>query len=141
MFVIPSSATVARHTYVLMLLPNLGIGAAESTWSIFHVIPVAADQTVVETRTRVTPVSDWQFLKQSVSSWWHWKGKSKAKFDGSDDDPLLSGDFMAEDVFVCEQQFKAMHWPMFSVGATAKTLERSILVFQEHVLRLLSEAA
>ena len=87
------------------------------------------------------PVSDWQFLKQSMSSWWHWKGKSRAKFDGGGDDPLSSGDFMAEDVYACEQQFKAMHSPKFSVGATAKTLERSILDFQHHVLQQLGEGA
>ena len=120
--------------YVPMLFPNLGLNATEGSWSIFHVIPVAADKTVVETRTRVMPASDWEFMKQNFSSWWNWKGKPKPKFDGGPQDPLSSGDFMAEDVYACEQQFKAMHSPMFSVGATAKTLEKSILEFQRHVL-------
>ncbi len=124
--------------YVPMLFPNLGLTADESSWSTFHVIPVAADQTVVETRTRVMPLSDWDLLKQSMSSWWNWKGKSRAKFDGGPDDPLSSGDFMAEDVYACEQQFKAMHSPKYAVGATAKTLERSVLEFQQHVLAKLS---
>ncbi len=131
---IDHGAAEEMGAYVPMLFPNLGIGASESSWSIFHVIPLAADQTIVETRTKVMPVSDWQFLKQSVSSWWHWKGKSRAKFDGGEDDPLSSGDFMAEDVYACEQQFKAMRSPKFSVGATAKSLEKSILDFQRHVL-------
>ena len=120
--------------YVPMLFPNLGLVATENSWSTFHVIPVAADQTVVDIRTRVMPVSDWEFLKQSVSSWWNWKGQSRAKFDGGPDDPLSSGDFMAEDAYACEQQFRAMKSPKFSVGATAKTLEASILEFQQHVL-------
>ena len=127
--------------YVPMLFPNIGITAAEDSWSTFHVIPIAADKTVVETRTRVMPASDWTFLKQSVSSWWYWKGKSRAKFEGGPDDPLSSGDFMAEDVFACEQQFKAMHSPRFAVGAMAKHLEKSVLDFQKHVTRFVDDRA
>jgi len=123
-----------QGAYVPMLFPNIGISATENSWSTFHVIPVAVDKTIVETRTRVMPLSDWEFLKQSFSSWWNWKGKTRSKFDGGPDDPLSSGDFMAEDVFACEQQFKAMHSPKFAVGATAATLERSVLDFQRHVL-------
>ncbi|MEM7317241.1 MAG: SRPBCC family protein, partial [Planctomycetota bacterium] len=111
----------------------------EDSWSTFHVIPVAADKTVVETRTRVMPVSDWEFLKQSVSSWWYWKGKARYKFDGGPEDPLSSGDFMAEDVYACEQQFKAMHSPRFAVGATAANLEQSVLGFQEFVSEYVNE--
>lgn len=120
--------------YVPMLFPNIGLSATENSWSTFHIIPIAHDQTVVETRTKVMPLSDWEFLMQSMSSWWNWKGKARAKFDGGPNDPLSSGDFMAEDVYACEQQFKAMHSPKFTVGATAKTLERSVLEFQKHVL-------
>ena len=81
------------------------------------------------------PASDWEFLKQSVSSWWYWKGKSRAKFAEGPDDPLSSGDFMAEDVYACEQQFKAMHSPRFAVGAMAANLEKSVLTFQRVVSR------
>lgn len=121
--------------YVPMLFPNLGLAATESSWSTFHVIPVAADKTVVETRTRVMPVSDWDFIKQNITSWWNWKSRLTAKIDGGPHDPLSSGDFMAEDVYACEQQFKAMRSPLFSVGATARTLEKSILEFQDQVIK------
>jgi Rieske 2Fe-2S family protein len=117
--------------YVPLLFPNLGLSATEGSWSTFHVIPIAADKTVVETRTKVMPASDWELMKQSVRSWWNWKGKSRAKFDAGEDDPLSSGDFMAEDVYVCEQQFKAMHSPKFAVGALAGDLEQSVLTFQK----------
>lgn len=126
--------------YVPMLFPNLGLAASEGSWSIFHIIPTAADHTVVETRTRVMPKSDWEILKQGMSAWWNWKGKTRSKFDGGPEDPLSSGDFMAEDVYACEQQFKAMRSPQFSVGATAKTLEQSILDFQQHVLSYMGDA-
>ena len=117
-----------------MLFPNIGLSATENSWSTFLVIPISHDQTVVETRTKVMPASNWEFFKQSMSSWLNWKGRKRPKFDGGPDDPLSSGDFMAEDVYACEQQFKAMSSPKFAVGATAKTLERSVLEFQQHVL-------
>ena len=47
--------------YVPMLFPNIGLGESESSWSIFHVIPVAPDRTIVQTRTKVMPVSSWEF--------------------------------------------------------------------------------
>lgn len=125
--------------YVPMLFPNIGITAAEDSWSTFHVVPVAADKTVVETRTRIMPASDWELLKQSVSSWWYWKGKARSKFDAGAEDPLSSGDFMAEDVYACEQQFKAMRSPKFAVGATAMNLEQSVLEFQKLVSGYVNE--
>lgn len=84
------------------------------------------------------PFSDWDFLKQSMSSWWIWKGKSHAKFDGSPNALQSSGDFMVEDVYAGEQQFKAKHSPKFAVGATAKTLKRSVSDFQQHLLAKVS---
>ena len=44
--------------YVPMIFPNIGIAASENSWSTFHVNPIAADKTVVETRTRVMPASN-----------------------------------------------------------------------------------
>lgn len=120
--------------YAPLLFPNLGLSATEGSWSTFHVIPLAADRTRVETRTRVMPASSWEFTRQSISAWWNWKGKAKSKFEEGPDDPLSSGDFMAEDVYACEQQQKAMKSPRFGVGAMARTLERSLLEFQQHVL-------
>lgn len=130
-----------RGAYVPMLFPNVGIAANENSWSTFHVVPIAADKTVIETRTRVMPASDWDFLKQSISSWWNWKGKKRAKFQGGPNDPLSSGDFMAEDVFACEQQFKAMRSPRFAVGATAANLEKSVLDYQKHICNYITEAS
>ena len=112
-----------RGAWVSMLFPNIGLTESESSWSTFHVIPIAADLSIVETRTKVMPVSDWEFTKQSVSSWWNFKGRDREKFDPHDDDPLTSGDFMAEDIYACEQQQKAMRSPKFAIGPTAKNLK------------------
>ena len=88
--------------YLPAASPNIGLSATENSWSTFLVIPISHDQTVVETRTKVMPASNWEFFKQSMSSWLNWKGRKRPKFDGGPDDPLSSGDFMAEDVYACD---------------------------------------
>ena len=126
--------------YVPMIFPNLGIGATESSWSIFHVIPLAPDRSLVRIRTRVMNTSDWNFAKQSAKSASHWKQTKPKYTDLPDDHPLLSGDFMQEDILVCERQQQAMRSPMFSVGATAQTQEASVRDFQKIILEKMSEA-
>lgn len=130
-----------RGAWVPMLFPNIGLTESESSWSTFHVIPVAADKTVVETRTKVMPVSDWEFTKQSMSSWWNFKGRDREKFAADENDPLASGDFMAEDIYACEQQQKAMRSPKFAIGPTAKNMEKSVFEFQEWIRRHVGPAS
>ncbi|PON19548.1 Rieske (2Fe-2S) protein [Candidatus Entotheonella serta] len=121
--------------YVPMLFPNLDLAESEASWSTFHIIPMAPDKTLIDIRTKVMPVSERQFRKQSRSSYYHFKWKSGDKYGTQDpNDPMASGDFMLEDVYVCEQQQKAMRSPMYGVGATAAHLEQSVLGFQQHVL-------
>lgn len=125
--------------YVPMLFPNLGIGAAEGSWSIFHVIPVAPDKTIVRTRTRVKNASEWEFTKQSLKAMTHYETDYGVKYPDSQDenDPMNSGDFMAEDVYACEQQQRVFKSPYFSVGATAKNQEASVRGFQQQVLKFM----
>lgn len=126
--------------YVPMLFPNLGIGAAENSWSIFHIIPEAPDRTRVITRTRVKDTSMWEFSKQEMRSYSYYSHYGQKYPDSQQkDDVMNSGDFMAEDIFACESQQKAMQSPYFSVGATAKNQEASVRGFQQHVLRFLGE--
>ena len=116
--------------YVPMLFPNIGLSETESSWSIFHIRPVAPDETIVEIRSKLMPMTRWDYLKQGVSSYAHlaWHGN---KYDASDpDDPMASGDFMAEDIYACEQQQKSLKSPLFSVGATAKDMEAAVRQFQ-----------
>lgn len=121
--------------YVPMLFPNLGLAESEASWSTFHIIPMAPDKTLIDIRTKVMPVPDRQYRKQSRSSYYHFKWKSGDKYGTNDpNDPMASGDFMLEDIYVCEQQQKAMRSPMYGVDATAANLEQSVLSFQQYVL-------
>lgn len=120
--------------YVPMLFPNIGLSETESSWSTFHIIPVAPDKTIVEIRAKLMPVSGWKFMTQgwSAASSFSWKTGDKYG-TGDSDDPLASGDFMAEDIYACEQQQKSLKSPYFAVGATAKDLEDSVRQFQRLV--------
>ena len=117
-----------------MLFPNLGLSETESTWSIFHVIPVAPDKCTVEIRSKIMPVSSWDFVAQEWKSWNYFKSRQGNKYKTRDkNDPMASGDFMAEDIYVCEQQQKSLRSPYFSIGAIAKDLEQSVYQYQRNV--------
>ncbi|MEM8639999.1 MAG: aromatic ring-hydroxylating dioxygenase subunit alpha [Cyanobacteria bacterium P01_G01_bin.54] len=121
--------------YTPMLFPSLGLNGDECSWSTFLVIPVACDRSVVEVRTKIMPMSDWQYLQQQWSSWQHFKNHKGRKYQTEAvDDPLASGDFTQEDIYVCEQQQKSLKSPYFSVGAMAQELERPIYQYQRQLL-------
>jgi Rieske 2Fe-2S family protein len=122
--------------YVPWLFPNIGLGENESAWSTFHAIPIAPDRTLVVIRSKVENASTWEFTKQATKSSMHsiWaKYGNKGKYEGDPSDPMASGDFMAEDIYACEQQQKSLQSPMFSVGAQAQKGEYAIRRFQEEV--------
>lgn len=120
--------------YVPWFFPNIGITEGEATWSTFHAIPISANETRVVIRTKVKNVSDWQHGKQmtksSLSSFWS-RINYGGKYQGdAKSDPMASGDFMAEDVYACEQQQKSLQSPFFSIGAQAQHGEYALEKFQ-----------
>ena len=118
-----------------MLFPNLGLAETESSWSTFYVIPVSPDRSIVEIRTKVMPVSDWKYIAQEWKSWNYFKNRKRYKYGtGDGKDSLASGDFMVEDIYVCEQQQRSLKSPYFSIGTIAKNLERSIYRYQRNIL-------
>lgn len=122
--------------YVPWLFPNIGITESESAWNTFHAIPLAPDRTLVVIRSKTMNVSEWEYTKQYTKSMaskvWKTIG-NKGKYEGDASDPMASGDFMAEDVYACEQQQKSLSSPLFSVGARAKKGEFAVSKFQSVV--------
>ena len=122
--------------YVPWLFPNLGLAATESSWSLFQLIPLAPDKTKVLVRTKLEPMSDWEYYRQqkkSTAAWEKVMGKGPKATPGQEDGPLDSGDFMEEDAYVCEQQQKSLKNPLFNVGATAQHQESPVVGFQKVV--------
>lgn len=124
--------------YVPLLFPNLGLSESESTWNIFHIIPISPNETKVVVRTKMEPMTNWEYSKQSMKSYASWHGimGGETKY-GNDDpnDPMASGDFMAEDIYACEQQHKNLKNPLYEVKHTAKFGESTVRTFQGIVER------
>jgi len=117
--------------YVPMLFPSLGLTEDEGAWSIFNITPLAADRSLVETRTKVMNLSKWEFQKQEWRSASFFQRYFGPKYDGDPkNDPMASGDFMAEDIYACEQQQKSLQSPYFSVGASAIDGEAAVRQYQ-----------
>ncbi|MEP2027585.1 MAG: aromatic ring-hydroxylating dioxygenase subunit alpha [Paracoccaceae bacterium] len=124
--------------WVPMLFPGIGLGAAEDGWNIFIIEPIAPDLTRVTNRSRVANASAWEFSKQSMRSTGFWSNFGlSGKYEGNDaqseDDPMASGDFTAEDIYACEQQQKSLYSPHYEVGPAAKG-ESPVLDHQKVVL-------
>ncbi len=121
--------------WVPMLFPGIGLGESESSWSTFHIVPVAPDKTIVRTRTKIMDVSTLQVTMQTLRSSSYWAKHVRGKFDtGDPTDPMASGDFMAEDIFACEQQQKSLKSPYFEHGPSSKLGEAPVLRHQEIIL-------
>ncbi|MCY3630752.1 MAG: aromatic ring-hydroxylating dioxygenase subunit alpha [Bacteroidetes bacterium] len=142
------AANIARNTpmplilppdqlgaWVPMLFPGIGLAANESSWSTFTITPLAPDLSRVENRTRVKKASVYAFAKQSARSAPYWWRSVSGKYkSGGDDDPMVSGDFTAEDIYACEQQQRALKSPYFEVGPAAQG-ESPVIQHQEVVLQ------
>ena len=107
--------------WVPMLFPGIGLSETESSWSVFHVTPLAPDRTRVVTRTRMADASSWAYTWQAARSYGFWAKRIRGKYDGGDNssDPMASGDFMAEDVYACEQQQRSLKSPYFEHGPSS----------------------
>ena len=53
--------------WVPMLFPGIGLAETESTWSLFHITPLAPERTRVVTRTKVADASSWEFAAQMLT--------------------------------------------------------------------------
>ena len=132
--------------YVPWLFPNLGLSEGEGSWNMFHAIPLAPNKTKVIVRSKLEPMTDWEYTKQQTKSYMSWHGimGGKTKYgkqpDEHSEDPMDWNDFMEEDVYVCEQQQKSLNNPLFGVTATAKYGESTVRDFQRIVQRWMEKA-
>ncbi|MDE0370150.1 MAG: aromatic ring-hydroxylating dioxygenase subunit alpha [bacterium] len=120
--------------WVPMLFPGIGLAETESTWSLFHVNPISPDRTRVVIRTRVAAVPYRAFARQAARSRRFWARRVSGKFEGHGDDPMASGDFMAEDIYACEQQQRSLRSPYFEHGPSSEG-EAGVREHQELVRR------
>lgn len=121
--------------YLYHLFPSVLVTETEGTWSTFVVTPLAPNKSIITIRSRIQATTLWKTATQSAKVAWAWskRGYKQPKEHG-ENDPLASGDFMAEDIYACEQQQKAMNSPMYSQGPSSKD-EGPILGFHEAITK------
>lgn len=118
-----------------MFFPNIGwVGMAHS-WSTFHILPISAERTIVESRVRVMPDA----VEEMKSS-----ARYENRFNGGDiklvtlDDcegnAAQSDNLMFEDMWACQQMQKAMHSPAFKIGAMARKFEATMTFYQRNMM-------
>lgn len=114
-------------TWVPMLFPGIGLTGSETTWSVFHIIPIAVDKTKVVIRTKMKNCSSLEYMTQSYRSADFWQKKIKPKNAHYDKKhPLGSADFMKEDIYICEQVQKSFSNTYFNFGPLAQQGELPI---------------
>lgn len=120
--------------------PNMAIFETATSWSTFHVIPVAADRCLVHSRLRAMPealnghrppfpeIAD---LPAHVARAAGPFAERKADFDGVH--PLESNDVMMEDIYACEAVQAGLETGFAEVGPLSHW-EATMTFFQGHIL-------
>lgn len=120
--------------WVPLLFPNTGLVETESSWSVFHIIPLAVDKTKVVVRSKTKNCGAMQYLAQASRSYSFWQQQTKSKYKKAEKThPLGSADFMAEDIYVCEQLQKSLTSPYFEFGPSAINGESGIRGIQQRI--------
>ena len=96
----------------------------------------------MEIRSKVMPASDWDFAKHESRSAKFWEQRLGPKYPSEKPDhPLGSGDFLQEDIYVCEQQQKSFQSPWFELGPSASHGESPVREHQKVVWKYLKKHA
>jgi phenylpropionate dioxygenase-like ring-hydroxylating dioxygenase large terminal subunit len=140
--VLPGHGPGGYGSSVQLLFPNLGVAGGSTFWATIQAIPVSAERTVVEIRTRIAPMSPTAKARALAQLTSRRIGRSLAKtpiapalrtarlLRGHAADP----DFVAEDLHAAESVQRGMHSSHFEVGPMAKDYENAITFFQQNIL-------
>ena len=123
-----------------IMFPNLAIYETATFWLTFHVLPVAADESIVDIRLRAMPeaINRLKALPRPEGRQPDYVLSSEGVYamDGMPDPdvhPTESNDVMMEDIYACEAVQKGMNSPLFRVGPMSK-YESALTFFQQQVL-------
>jgi Rieske 2Fe-2S family protein len=138
---IPGVDTSVRHPVVYQFFPNSGVLASSIFFSAYTIVPVSPERCYLELRTWMMPKElqdpNKKPAKPSSTSGHGYimpDGKRYISIDTLACHAMESLDFQIEDMWVCEQQQKALHSPMMHVGPLAQSGETSLTWFQRHIL-------
>jgi phenylpropionate dioxygenase-like ring-hydroxylating dioxygenase large terminal subunit len=138
---------------VHLLFPNLGIASGAEYWLTLHMVPMAADLTRVEVRTRTLPLdtktkakvvasaaldSTWSMLKRQATMLTQQLDRSTQSAT-SVEAPNGKNQITDEDRRAAESIQQAMKSPRFSVGAMARDYEGAISEFQRNIMAFVAD--
>jgi hypothetical protein len=122
-----------------VLFPNLALFETANSWSTFHAIPVAPDETVIDIRLLTEPealerlgTADVDMATQPDCVVWSKGPYSYHRADVRSVHPLASDDAMLEDVYACEAMQVGLNSPAYEVGPLSGW-EDSLTFFQTQV--------
>lgn len=127
---------------VYMLYPSTIVAASPYDFSVATLTPIAPDRTHLRFRGWGRRERGW--FGGSKSSAAESVGEPEViRLDALEDHPMESGDFMLEDLWICEKIQRSMRSRFYSVGALAQGAgcETPLTWFQAQVLEDLGEAA
>lgn len=117
--------------YVHMIFPNIGVIESESAWTVLKVVPLKENETYLEYRTKVMPKAAKYSNKKNKD-----KNRKGSPIKVEDyDSPLDSGDFMIEDMYICENIQNSMEKGSFQGGPMHGEKEASLSSFQDMILK------
>jgi phenylpropionate dioxygenase-like ring-hydroxylating dioxygenase large terminal subunit len=96
-----------------MLFPHTLMAASSTFFATYTIRPLGPDRSWIDLRIRAEPDADADALVATTRA------------------------FIDEDIAACEQVQAALHSPRFSVGPLARTHERPITTFHQHLLDVL----
>jgi len=138
---IPGVDTSGRHPVVYQFFPNSGVLASSIFFSAYTIVPVSPERCYLDLRTWMMPREAQDPSKKpskpsSTSGHGHIMkdGTRYISIDTLSCHAMDSLDFQIEDMWICEQQQKALHSPMMKVGPLARMGETSLTWFQQHIL-------
>ncbi len=120
---------------VHLLFPNLGVATGGEYWLTLHMVPLAADLTRVEVRTRTMPLSATAKARFAVKEL-----AAKGLTIVGRPPEVGQNQITEEDQRAAEAIQLAMQSPKFSVGPMARDYEGAISEFQRNILHYMPNA-
>jgi phenylpropionate dioxygenase-like ring-hydroxylating dioxygenase large terminal subunit len=130
---------------VHLLFPNLGVASGAEYWLTLHMVPLAADLTRVEVRSRTSPLTtktkakfaSQELLQKATATLKHQAQVLTRQLSVAPGPPpekvSLATQITDEDRRAAEAIQQAMKSPRFSVGPMARDYEGAISEFQRNV--------
>jgi len=138
---IPGVDTSKPYPVVYQFFPNSGVLASPIFFSAYTIVPVGPEQCYLELRTWMMPREKQdpsaKPAKPSSTSGHGYimdDGKRYISIDTLSCHAMESLDFQIEDMWICEQQQKALHSPMMKAGPMAAIGETALTWFQANIL-------